>query len=117
MNAQYVFMFLGGICFFIYGITISSKSFETFAFGSFRKFLNKVTSKPAYGALLGAIFTAIIQSSSATTVIVISLVNSGTLNFENALGLIFGSNIGTTITAQIVAFKLTNFSLLILQHL
>jgi phosphate:Na+ symporter len=113
MNAQYVFMFLGGICFFIYGITISSKSFETFAFGSFRKFLNKVTSKPAYGALLGAIFTAIIQSSSATTVIVISLVNSGTLNFENALGLIFGSNIGTTITAQIVAFKLTNFSLLI----
>jgi len=113
MHIQYIFMFLGGICFFIYGITISSKSFETFAFGSFRKFLNKVTSNPLYGALLGAIFTAIIQSSSATTVIVVSLVNSGSLNFENALGLIFGANIGTTITAQIVAFKLTNFSLLI----
>lgn len=113
MGVQSVFLFLGGIALFIYGITITSKSFETFAFGGFRKFLDKVTSKPVLGVLLGTVFTSIIQSSSATTVTVVSLANSGTLSFESTLGIIFGANIGTTVTAQIIAFKLTRFSLLI----
>ena len=113
MGFQSVFLFLGGIALFIYGITITSKSFEAFAFGSFRKFLDKVTSKPILGVLLGTVVTSIIQSSSATTVAVVSLANSGTLSFENTLGIIFGANIGTTVTAQIIAFKLTKYSLII----
>jgi phosphate:Na+ symporter len=110
---QSVFLFLGGIALFIYGITITSKSFETFAFGGFRKFLDKVTSKPILGVILGTVFTSIIQSSSATTVTVVSLANSGTLSFESTLGIIFGANIGTTATAQIIAFNLTKYALII----
>jgi phosphate:Na+ symporter len=110
---QNVFIFLGGIALFIYGITITSKNFETFAFGGFRKFLDKMTSKPVLGVIFGTIFTSIIQSSSATTVIVVSLANSGTLSFENTLGVIFGANIGTTATAQIIAFRLTKYGLII----
>lgn len=110
---QNVFVFLGGIALFIYGITITSKSFETFAFGSFRKFLDKITSKPVLGVILGTVFTSIIQSSSATTITVVSLANSGTLSFENTLGVIFGANIGTTATAQIIAFRLTKYGLII----
>lgn len=113
MVAQSVFLFLGGIALFIYGITITSKSFETFAFGGFRKFLDKVTSKPILGVILGTVFTSIIQSSSATTVTVVSLANSGTLSFESTLGIIFGANIGTTATAQIIAFNFTKYSLII----
>lgn len=113
MGIQHLFMFLGGIALFIYGITITSKSFETFAVGGFRKFLDKITSKPVYGLVLGAVFTSIIQSSSATTVMVISLANSGTISFKNSLGIIFGANIGTTVTAQIIAFKLTRYSLIL----
>jgi len=113
MGFQSVFLFLGGIALFIYGITITSKSFEAFAFGSFRKFLDKVTSKPILGVILGTVFTSIIQSSSATTVTVVSLANSGTVSFENTLGIIFGANIGTTATAQIIAFKLTRYALII----
>jgi len=110
---QNVFIFLGGIALFIYGITITSKSFETFAFGGFRKFLDKITSKPVFGVILGTVFTSIIQSSSATTVTVVSLANSGTISFENTLGVIFGANIGTTATAQIIAFRLTKYGLII----
>lgn len=113
MGIQNLFIFLGGIALFIYGITITSQSFETFAVGGFRKFLDKVTSKPIYGLILGTVFTSIIQSSSATTVMVVSLANSGAISFKNSLGIIFGANIGTTMTAQIIAFKLTRYSLIL----
>jgi phosphate:Na+ symporter len=113
MGLQNVFIFLGGISLFIYGITITSKSFEAFAFGGFRKFLDKITSKPIFGVILGTVFTSIIQSSSGTTVTVVSLANSGTISFENTLGVIFGANIGTTATAQIIAFRLTKYGLII----
>ncbi|MBN2367419.1 Na/Pi cotransporter family protein, partial [Candidatus Woesearchaeota archaeon] len=65
---------------------------------------------PIKSSLLGAIVTAIVQSSSATTVITVSLVNMGLLSFSQSLGIIFGANVGTTITAQLVAFKLTSFA-------
>ncbi len=111
MNIQDIFAFVGGIALFIYGITLTSSSLEGFAFTGFRKFLDKITSKPIFGVTLGSAFTAIIQSSSATTVMVVSLANSGTLSFENTVGVIFGANIGTTATAQIIAFKLTGLGL------
>ena len=65
---------------------------------------------PAVGVLIGALVTALIQSSSATSVITLSLVNGGVLSFQNSVGVIFGANIGSTVTAQLVAFKLTAFA-------
>lgn len=111
MEFQDVLVLIGGIALFIYGITIISKSLEGFAYTSFRRWLNRITSRPGAGVILGAVFTAIIQSSSATTVTVVSLVNSGMLSFENTLGIIFGANIGTTMTAQIIAFNLGVYGL------
>ncbi len=113
MNIQNIFLFIGGMSLFIYGITLTSSSMEGFAFSSFKKFLNKITGKPIYALGIGTIFTAILQSSSATTVITISFVESGILRFENTLGIILGANIGTTVTAQIIAFHLTKYGLAI----
>jgi phosphate:Na+ symporter len=113
MNIQNIFLFIGGITLFIYGITLTSKSMEGFAFTEFKKFIDKITAKPIYALGLGAVFTSIVQSSSATTVTVISLANSGILRFENTLGIIFGANVGTTVTAQIIAFRLTRYGLII----
>ncbi len=113
MNTQNIFLFIGGITLFIYGITLISKSMEGFAFTEFKKFIDKITAKPIYALGLGTVFTSIVQSSSATTVTVVSLANSGILRFENTLGIIFGANVGTTVTAQIIAFHLTKYGLLI----
>jgi len=111
MSIQDILTFIGGITLFIYGITLTSKNLEIFAFTGFRKFLDKITSKPIFGVALGSLFTALIQSSSATTIMVVSLANSGTMSFENTVGVIFGANIGTTATAQIIAFNLTGLGL------
>jgi len=113
MNVQNILLFIGGITLFIYGITLTSKSMEGFAFTGFKRMLDKITAKPIYALGLGTLFTSIVQSSSATTVTVISLANSGILRFENTLGIIFGANVGTTVTAQIIAFHLTKYGLLI----
>lgn len=95
---------------FIFGLENFSKEIERISGEHFRKSLSSATKWPIVGVLIGAIVTAVIQSSSATSVISISLVNAGVLSFKNSVGIIFGSNIGTTITAQLVAFKLTNFA-------
>lgn len=95
---------------FIFGLEHFSNQIEQISGEHFRKSLSNATKWPLVGVIIGALVTAIIQSSSATSVISISLVNAGVLSFKNSVGIIFGSNIGTTITAQLVAFKLTNFA-------
>jgi len=104
---------IGGIALFIYGIHITSDGIQKALAQKLKNILEKTTSNPIMGALLGFIVTAIIQSSSATTVIVVSLVNSGLMNLLQAVGVIFGANIGTTITAQIIALKITKYGFLI----
>jgi len=99
---------------FIFGLENFSREIENISGERFRKSLGRATRLPIVGVLIGAIVTAIIQSSSATSVITISLVNAGVLTFKNSVGIIFGSNVGTTITAQLVAFKLTAFAPLII---
>ncbi|MFQ9616995.1 MAG: Na/Pi cotransporter family protein, partial [Clostridium butyricum] len=79
---------------------------ENAAGDSLKSILEKVTSNRVIAVLVGTIVTAIIQSSSATTVMVVGFVNAGLMNLSQALGVIMGANIGTTITAQLVAFKL-----------
>lgn len=98
------------IILFVFGLDNFSKEVQRITGERFRKFLGRATKFSGIGLLIGAIVTAFIQSSSATSVIAISLVNAGVLSFKNSVSIIFGSNIGTTITAQLVAFKLTAFA-------
>lgn len=101
---------LTSVILFIFGLESFSKELQKISGDSFRKVLGKITNIPIIGVLLGAIITSIIQSSSATSVIAIGLVNAGVLSFKNSLGIILGANVGTTVTAQLIAFKLTNFA-------
>ncbi len=93
---------LGGIALFLFGMNQMGGGLEKLAGGSMEKVLQRLTSNPVKGVLLGAVITAVIQSSAATTVIVVGLVNAGILNLYSAVGVIMGANIGTTVTAQII---------------
>ena len=97
---------LGGLGLFIYGMKIMGDGLENAAGDGLKSILEKVTRNPVIAVIVGAIVTAVIQSSSATTVMVVGFVNAGLMNLAQAAGIIMGANIGTTITAQLVAFKL-----------
>lgn len=107
---QLIMTGLTAIILFVFGLDSFSKEIEQISGDRFRTFLSSATKVPILGVIIGALVTMVIQSSSATSVISISLVNAGVLSFKNSVGIIFGSNIGTTFTAQLVAFKLTNFA-------
>jgi phosphate:Na+ symporter len=107
---QIVMTGMTAVILFIFGLDNFSREIQGLAGEHFRKSLSTATKWPIVGVIIGALVTMVIQSSSATSVIAISLVNAGVLSFKNSVGIIFGSNIGTTITAQLVAFKLTNFA-------
>ena len=104
----------GGLGMFLYGMEMMSDGMKMTAGNSMRSILKKLTSNRFIAVFVGAFITMIIQSSSATTVMLVSFVNSGLLNFVQALGVILGSNIGSTVTAQIVAFKVTDYALLLI---
>lgn len=93
---------VGGIALFIYGMNILGGSLEKLSSGRMEKVLEKLTNNVVKSVLLGALVTAAIQSSAATTVIVVGLVNAGILRLSSAIGVIMGANIGTTITGQIL---------------
>jgi phosphate:Na+ symporter len=109
-NVHIVMTAITAIILFVFGLENFSKEIERISGENFRKTLGSATRIPIVGVLIGAVVTALIQSSSATSVITISLVNAGVLSFKSSVGIIFGSNIGTTVTAQLVAFKLTAFA-------
>lgn len=95
---------------FVFGLENFSKEVERISGEKFRRTLAGATRLPIFGVAIGALVTALIQSSSATSVIAIGLVNAGVLSFKSSVGIIFGANVGTTVTAQLVAFKLTAFA-------
>ena len=97
---------MGGLGLFIYGMKLMGDGLENAAGEGLKHILEKVTSNRIMGVLIGTAVTAVIQSSSATTVMVVGFVNAGLMNLSQALGVIMGANIGTTVTAQLVAFKL-----------
>ncbi|MGC9002848.1 MAG: Na/Pi cotransporter family protein [Dictyoglomus sp.] len=101
-------LLFGGLGLFLYGILQMSSGFEKAVGSKLRSIFEKLNSSPFRGLLIGTLVTAIVQSSSAVTVLTVAFVNAGLLTLEGALGIIFGANIGTTITAQLVAFKLTD---------
>ncbi len=102
----------GGLAFFLYGMSVMGEGLEKQSGGSLTTLLGKMTSNPIKGVALGAIVTAVIQSSSATTVMVVGFVNSGIMQLRQALSIIMGANIGTTITAwflSMVGIESDNF--------
>jgi len=111
MTTDLIFGLFGGLGLFIYGIHIMGDGLQRVAGDKFRNILKMLTSNAFKGVLVGTAITALVQSSSATTVMVVGFLNAGLMTFVQSLGVIFGANIGTTITAQIIAFKLTNFAL------
>ena len=102
MNINTFINFFGGIGLFLFGMKLMSESIENRAGDKLKKILNKVTKNNYYGIAIGAGVTALIQSSSALTVLLVGFVNSGIICFEQSIGLLMGSNIGTTITSWIV---------------
>ena len=105
MDIFSLFKLCGGLAFFLYGITIMSTGLEKIAGGRLERILKKMTSNPLKSLVFGAGITAAIQSSSAVTVMLVGLVNSGIMKLSQAIGVIMGSNIGTTITAWILSLS------------
>ncbi|RLB73119.1 MAG: Na/Pi cotransporter family protein [Deltaproteobacteria bacterium] len=110
-NQQLIFGLLGGLGMFLFGIKIMSEGLQKIAGNKMRKIIGALTDNRFIGALVGIAVTAIIQSSGATTVMVVGFVNTGLLTLVQAIGVILGANIGTTITAQLIAFNIGKFAL------
>lgn len=101
-------MILGGLAVFLYGMTVMTDALKAVAGNRMKFFLKAMTRNRWTSLLAGTGITAVIQSSSVTTVLAVGFVSAGLLSFQSTLGLILGANLGTTITAQIIAFKITN---------
>ncbi|HBR01966.1 MAG TPA: sodium-dependent phosphate transporter [Ruminiclostridium sp.] len=109
-----IFLLLGGLGMFLYGMSMMSEGLENVAGDRMRRILEVLTSNRFAAVGIGAAVTAVIQSSSATTVMVVGFVNAGLMNLLQATGVIMGANIGTTITGQLIAFKLSDIAPFIL---
>jgi len=108
-----LFSMLGGLALFLYGMTMMSNGLELAAGNKMKAILEKLTSNRFLGVAVGALITALIQSSSATTVMTVGFVNSGLMTLSNAVWVIMGANIGTTITGQLIAIDITAMAPLI----
>jgi len=104
----------GGLALFLFGMRNLTESLSTVAGDRMKRVLGKLTTNRFTGAVAGALVTAVIQSSSITTVLVVGFVSAGLMSLSQSIGVILGANIGTTITAQIIAFKVTKYALAII---
>lgn len=104
-----IFGLLGGLAVFIFGMNLMSESLQKVAGEKMKKILSLLTKNALTGVLAGAATTAVLQSSSATTVMAIGFVSAGLMNLPQAISIIMGANIGTTMTAQIIAFKISDY--------
>lgn len=110
MDTSILLSMAGGLGLFLFGMHTMSEAIEKAAGARLRSILEFFTTNRFTGMLVGVVFTAIIQSSSACTVMVVSFVNSGLMNLYQAAGVIFGANIGTTVTSQLVSFNLSEYA-------
>ncbi|MBW1901287.1 MAG: Na/Pi cotransporter family protein [Deltaproteobacteria bacterium] len=106
-----IFQSLGGLGMFLFGMKIMSEGLQKVAGKKMRQVLSMVSNNRFIGCGAGALVTSIVQSSSATTVMLVSFVDAGLMTFVQAIGVILGANIGTTVTAQLIAFKITAYAL------
>jgi len=111
LSQQLLFGLLGGLGLFLFGMKIMSEGLQKVAGEKIRQILAALTNNRIVGTLVGIAVTAIIQSSSATTVMVVGFVNAGLMSLVQGIGVVLGANIGTTLTAQLIAFKITQYAL------
>ena len=111
MDINTFFSIAGGVALFLYGIKLMSEALQFIAGDRMRQLIGTLTKTPLRGIFVGIIVTVLIQSSTGTTLMTVSFVNTGLLNLNQAIGIIMGANIGTTVTAQIIAFKIEAFAL------
>ncbi len=104
--------FFGGVGLFVYGMKVAGGGLQKVAGRRLRSILDTLTSTPLRGTLIGALMAATIQSSSATTVMLVGFVNASLMTLTQAIGLVYGANIGTTFTVQLIAFRVADYSLL-----
>lgn len=104
-----IFGLAGGLAMFLFGMNAMSEALQKAAGEKMKKILGFLTKNPIMGALAGALVTAVLQSSSATTVMVIGFTSAGLIGLPQAISIIFGANIGTTMTAQLIAFKISDY--------
>ncbi len=114
MSASIILSMASGLGLFLFGMRVMSDSIEKVAGAKLRRILEIFTTNRFSGMIVGIIFTGIIQSSSACTAMVVSFVNAGLMNLYQAAGVIFGANIGTTVTSQLVSFNLSAYAPIIL---
>jgi len=105
---------LGGLALFLYGMNMMGMGLQKVAGDKMKSLISILTKNRFIGVFVGALVTILIQSSSATTVMVVGFVNAGIMNLSQAIGIIMGANIGTTFTAQLIAFKLTDLAPLVI---
>lgn len=110
---ELLFGIIGGLGLFLFGIHLMGEGLQKLSRDKIRTILSRFTNNRLSGVLVGAGVTSLIQSSSATTVIVVGFINAGLMTLRQSIGIILGANIGTTITAQLIAFKLTTYALLL----
>jgi phosphate:Na+ symporter len=103
---------LGGIGIFLYGMYLASEGLKKSASQRLKDFLSKVTKNQLYGSFVVILLAEVLQSSSAATVMVVGFVNAGLITLRRAMGVMLGSAIGTTITVQLIAFKITDYALI-----
>ena len=113
-TVQMLFGLFGGLAIFLYGMNLMSDSLQKVAGERMRTILGLLTKNPVMGVISGALVTAVLQSSSATSVMAIGFVSAGLMTLPQAISIIFGANIGTTMTAQLIAFKLSDYIYLII---
>jgi len=111
MMKSIIFQSLGGLGLFLFGMKIMSEGLQKIAGKKMRQILGMVSNNRFIGCGVGALITSVIQSSSATTVMLVSFVDAGLITFIQAIGVILGANIGTTVTAQLIAFNITAYAL------
>ncbi|WP_352417967.1 Na/Pi cotransporter family protein [Proteiniborus sp.] len=107
---EIVFGVLGGLGLFLYGMNLMGTGLQKAAGEKLKRLIEVLTSNRLMGVIVGTVVTMVVQSSSATTVMVIGFVNAGLMNLNQAVGVIMGANVGTTITAQLIAFKLSDYA-------
>ncbi|MGD9015428.1 MAG: Na/Pi symporter, partial [Candidatus Omnitrophota bacterium] len=115
MTGELIFSLIGGLGFFFFGMKTMSEGLKKIAGERLKAILHMVTKLPVIGVLVGALVTCLIQSSSATTVMVVGFVNAGLLALKQGISVVMGANIGTTFTAWLVSviaiFKITHYAL------
>jgi phosphate:Na+ symporter len=118
MRGGWIFFLLlglfGGMAIFLFGMDVSSEGLQKAAGDKMRVILGKLTNTPIMGVLVGIVTTAAVQSSSATTVMVIGFVSSTLMTLKQAIGVIFGCNVGTTVTVQLIAFNINEYAPLLI---